>query len=186
MFGSYELIVNQKIGHWFDKNLPNTGGVVNADDPDNARYCIIGTFDAAKQERYRTLDRNGSSVFKLKLVYQNQDSSEDELIWTQTSWITTSGDPGADLSQIPSQSVHTSSQFRGLSLSTRTDEAWIDGSHHHDNWWQAVVQYRGWSGGYIPGFNGKKAVSYQLYIFRGIIVCDLNTSTLNESIIFQQ
>ena len=149
---------------YFSTNVITTG-LENDDDPSANTYCIIGGL-----ESNNWLQSDG--YYDLKLIYKYNDSTEDVLEWTQTSWITDSTITGADLSQITSETVTGDCKvFAGLALGFSekvTRSSYLDGSVAASCWYHAVASTQAWNGG-IPAHNGKVASSSSLWIRPGIV-----------------
>ena len=147
---------------YFSTELKTTG-LENPNDPSANTYSIIGWFNNNTALRNRYKDEY--QRYKLKLFYNNIDSTTSELIWTQTSWIADANITDANLSLITDQtSVSTSHRFYGLGLSSRS-ETYLDGTAgFHIHWWHSVGSNVAYDSG-IPGDNNKIAQSSSLSIW---------------------
>ena len=123
------------IGVFSSSELSSTG-LENENDRTANTYSIIGWFTDGTIDLTPYYDVNYG--YKFRLTYDYFDSSDSELIWTQTSWITSSTVTGADLSLIPDQSSKPAkNRFYGLALSSNGN-TYLDGSPGYGNWYHAV------------------------------------------------
>ena len=175
----YELIIKQDAGYSFSDN--NAARLANENDPSATLYSIIDTFDTTKQSLYKGID----GKFQFRLEYDNQDNSQDILIWKQSNWLLDNYVTNAEFIDVPTQSPYTTANceyFYGLALS-ETTHALIDGNGADGCWYDILslnvyvliyLRYLfRWNGvgvnyNVIAGFRGKIADAARLYILPGL------------------
>ena len=107
---------------------------------------------------YRYID----DKFQFKLVYDYADGTQDILEWRQSNWLTDSTISGADLFNIPTQTVDVWGQFFGLGYGGTYSLCDGNGAAHN-NWWQSVGVFQNdWQ----PAFNGKISRKNKIIYFQ--------------------
>ena len=160
------MIVARKENFYFSSNVRSTYNE-NEGNPDANTFSMVG--DLTANNDYLSL-RGDDGKYQFKLIYTYASGLPDELIWKQSSWLTSSTILGYEPISIPTETVSTCNtyagcKFIGLGYST-SGATFIDGTGgHHGDWWHSVGSIQQYGHLTSPGHNARYAKTEALYVW---------------------